>query len=298
MADAIAGITLTGVDTLSQILLGVVLVIIVYLVLAMSEFFYKSITRMYKDRVELFPNTYISGAKMYTITQDPNIAQSKTIYFSDNQRSGIEFSYSLFIFIKSDTFDDSNTSSLYHILHKGYGKMYPLLGPGIFCWGHTNTLRVFMNCYDTWNNYSDIENIPVDKWFHLTVTCQGNTLYVYINGNLKTKMALSNNTPPYQNYGNIYAFNNRKLTLFSTYTASLLNDPMFSTSMPGYLTSITFNGSIKGMISRVYYFSYALTYSEIQSLLNMGPSTTIEGNDSISMSPYLSDTWWTNRNGP
>lgn len=295
MADAIGGITLTGVDTLSQILLGVVLVIVVYLVLATSEFFYKSITRMYKDRVELFANTYVSGPKMYTVTQDPNITQSKTIYFSDNQRSGIEFSYSLFIFIKSDTFNNTDTSSLYHILHKGYGKMYPLLGPGIFCWGHKNTLRVFMNCYDTWDNYSDIDNIPVDKWFHLTVTCQGNTLYVYINGNLKTKMALSNNTPPYQNYGNVYAFSNRKVTLNKTNTISLLNDPMFSTDG---LSTITFNGPIKGMISRVYYFSYALTYSEIQSLLNMGPSTTIEGNDTMSMSPYLSDTWWTNKNGP
>lgn len=295
MADAIGGITLTGVDTLSQILLGVVLVIVVYLVLATSEFFYKSITRMYKDRVELFANTYVSGPKMYTVTQNPNITQSKTIYFSDNQRSGIEFSYSFFIFIKSDTFNNTDTSSLYHILHKGYGKMYPLLGPGIFCWGHKNTLRVFMNCYDTWDNYSDIDNIPVDKWFHLTVTCQGNTLYVYINGNLKTKMALSNNTPPYQNYGNVYAFSNRKVTLNSTNTVSLLNDTMFSTNTPGYLSSITFNGPIKGMISRVYYFSYALTYSEIQSLLNMGPSTTIEGNDTMSMSPYLSDTWWTNK---
>jgi hypothetical protein len=157
-----------------------------------------------------------------------------------------------------------------------------------------------MNCYDTWNNYSDIENIPIDKWFHLTVTCQGNTLYVYINGNLKTKMALSNNTPPYQNYGNVYAFNNRKITLYSAETVSLLNDPMFSESTPSAnrLTSIAFNGSIKGMISRVYYFSYALTYSEIQALLNMGPSRIIEGNDTMSMSPYLSDTWWVNRNGP
>jgi hypothetical protein len=304
MADAVTGTILTGEGAFSQVLFGMVLVIVIYLVLASVEYMYTSYTRMYKDRVELFPDTYVSGPRMFTITQNPNIKGSKTIYFSDNQRSGIEFSYSLFININSGTFNNSDTSSLYHILHKGYGRAYPLLGPGIFCWGHVNKLRIFMNCYDTWNNYTDIENIPVDKWFHLTVSCKGNTLYAYINGNLKTKIALSNNTPPYQNYGNVYAFNNRKLQLTAANTQSLLKDPMFSDPIAP-LTSITFNGAIKGMISRVYYFSYALTYSEIQTLLHMGPSSTISkdpntGNlaDTDIDGAYLSDTWWVNRQGP
>jgi len=298
MADAAS--MLTGEGAVSQILFGVVLVIVIYLAIASGEYMYNSITRMYKDRVELFPDTYVSGSKMYTITQNPNVKGSKTIYFSDNQRSGIEFSYSLFININSSSFNNTDTSSLYHILHKGYGRTYPLLGPGIFCWGHVNKLRVFMNCYDTWDNYADIDNIPVDKWFHLTVTCKGNTLYVYINGNLKTKMALSNNTPPYQNYGNVYAFNNRKLQLNVATTQSLLKDPMFSDPIAP-LTSITFNGAIKGMISRVYYFSYALTYPEIQSLMNLGPSPKIAkdaNNNEMALGPYLSDTWWVTDHGP
>ena len=298
MADATMGITMTGPDPFSQVLLGVVLVIVVYLVLSGADFLYTSFTRMYKDRVELLPDTYVSGPRMYSVTQDPNIANSKTIYFSDNQRSGIEFSYSLFLYINSDTFSNTETSTLYHIMHKGYGKMYPLLGPGIFCWGNKNTLRVFMNCYDTWDNYTDIENIPVDKWFHLTVTCKGNTMYVYINGNLKTKMAMSNNTPPYQNYGNVYVFSSRKITLTAANTVSLYKDPMFSLDTVGHLVSMTLGGAVKGMISRLYYFGYALTYSEIQSLVNSGPSSTIEGSNNMAMSQYLSDTWWTNRNGP
>ena len=299
MADALAvsvqSVTLNGADTLSQVLTGVALIAIVYLVLSGTEFLYNSITRMYKDRVELFPNTYVSGPKMLTALQNPNNPQAKTIYFSDNQRSGIEFTYSLFTFVRSDTFSAGN-SKLYHILHKGYSQMYPLLGPGIFCWGDVNKLRIFMNCYDTWNNYTDIENIPVDKWFHLTVSCKGNTLYVYINGNLKTKMALSNNTPPYQNYGNVYAFSNRKLTLSKSITTSLEKDPAFQD--PAYqITSMSFDGAIKGMISRVYYFSYALTYTEIQAMMNLGPSTVMDGTD-MTISPYLSDTWWTNKHGP
>jgi hypothetical protein len=256
--------------------------------MSVTEYIYKSFTAMWKDRVELFPNTYASGPRMFTAIQNPNNSRAKTIYFSDNQRSGIEFSYSMFINLKSDTFSKGE-HKLYHILHKGYGQVYPLLGPGIFAWGDVNTIRIFMNCYDTWDNYSDIENIPVDKWVHLVVTCKGNTLYAYINGNLKTKMALSHNTPPYQNYGNVYAFSPRRLTLTKTITTSLGNDYQFSSSQMN--SGLTFDGAAKGMISRVYYFSYALTYTEIQYLMNMGPSTVMDGQD-MSISPYLADAWW------
>ena len=288
------GVSMTGTDPLSQILSGVAIVMALYISLSIGEYIYNSFMAMFKDRVELFPNTYVSGAKMLTALQNPLNPASKTIYFSDNQRSGVEFSYAMFIYIKSDTFSKGE-HKLYHILHKGYGQVYPLMGPGIFCWGDTNKIRVFMNCFDTWDNYAEIENIPVDKWFHLTLTCKGNTLYLYINGNLKKKMPLSNNTPPYQNYGNVYAFSPRRITLSKTITTSLENDLEFIGSQPA--SSMEFDGAVKGMISRVYYFGYALTYSEIQYLINMQPSTVMDGPD-MSMVPYLSDTWWANRQGP
>jgi hypothetical protein len=41
------------------------------------------------------------------------------------------------------------------------------------------------------------------------------------------------------------------------------------------------------------YFSYALSYAEIQNIMNDGPSSKM---DSASMTgnipPYLDDTWW------
>jgi hypothetical protein len=266
---------------------------------------------MLKDRVELLPNTYISGPKMYTVTQDPAFFTSRTINVSENQRSGIEFSYALFLYIKSETFNNSDGSSTYyHILHKGYAMPYPLLSPGIFCNASENTLRIYMNCFDSWNNYTDIKNIPVDKWFHLTVSCKGNTFLVYINGNLKMKAKFKNNTPPYQNFGNVYAFSGRKITIRKAITCSLEgNDPACSGGSASGVrsgtssaattstsdTSITLGPSIKGVISRVYYFSYALTYTEIQSLVLSGPSSKIEGGENMSITPFLSDTWWTLR---
>jgi hypothetical protein len=44
----------------------------------------------------------------------------------------------------------------------------------------------------------------------------------------------------------------------------------------------------------MYYFSYALTYSEIQSMLELGPSKEFD-NDNMDIPPYLIDSWWTQR---
>jgi hypothetical protein len=301
--DALSNFSLTGENTLSQILFALVLVILVYVSLSGAEYVYTSITRMYKDRIELFPDTIVSGPRMYTVVQNPLIAGSNTINFSDNQRSGVEFSYALFINVSSATFNENTTGAqnLYHILHKGYSQLYPLFCPGIFLWGNTNTLRIFLNNFDTWNNHIDIQNIPMDKWFHLVISCKGNTQYIYINGNLKAKTPMTNNSPPYQNFGNVYAFSGRKINISlkdsssAPITGSLATDPLFQG--PNALSSYNFAGPITGMISRVYYFAYALTYTEIQSLMNMGPSSKMIGPD-MTMTQSLSDTWWTNKLGP
>ena len=279
-----------GQSTTTQVLTGVVMVVLLYVGMGVLEYLYKSLSGMWKDRVVLFPDTYASGSITQQAIQDPSNPLSRTIYFSDNQRSGIEFSYSMFLNISSDTFSKGDRK-LYHILHKGYPKSYPLMGPGIFSWGDKNTLRVFMNSYNTWDNWSDIDNIPIDKWFHLVVACKGSVLYAYINGNLKQKVKLSGGTPPYQNYGDVYAFSSQRFSVNRTTTPSLGADPEFQAD-PN-LAEMTFDGAAKGLISRVYYFSYALTYSEIQSLMNEGPSPKMQSSGTGSVSPYLADTWWT-----
>ena len=285
-------------DPIREILIGLAIVILLYVGMGISEYLYKTFKSLWKNRVELFPDTYSAGSKMFTALQDPSSPKAQTVYFSENQRSGIEFSYSMFVNINSSTFASGN-KYLYHIMHKGYSTPYPLLGPGVFCWGHKNTIRIYMNSYDSWNNHTEVNNIPVDKWFHLTITCKGNTLFVYINGSLKQKMKLSNSTPPYQNYGNVYLFNTRKVTINPTTTVSLSTDSDFIASADNSnspLQSLVFDGTVMGMASSVYYFSYALSYSEIQALMNAGPSTIVAANNQQNMSPYLSDTWWANNN--
>jgi hypothetical protein len=280
----------SGSDPIREILVGLAIVMLFYVAMGMLEYLYNTYNSMWKKRVELFPETYTAGTKMYTAVQNPLSRNAQTIYLSDNERSGTEFSYSLFLNISSATFAGGH-HNLYHILHKGYSQMYPLFGPGIFCWGDKNTIRIYMNSYDTWNNHVEIDNIPVDKWFHLTVSCKGNVIYVYINANLKQKMTLSNSStnliPAYQNYGNVYLFSSRKITLQGSQVLSLAKDSDIGTT-----GSIHFDGTAMGMVSSVYYFSYALSYSEIQSLMNAGPSPVIAPSNQGDMSQYLADTWW------
>jgi hypothetical protein len=54
------------------------------------------------------------------------------------------------------------------------------------------------------------------------------------------------------------------------------------------------SGPATGYISNVVYFSYAITYSEIQALLAAGPSSQFDA-AALTQPPYLIDTWWTQR---
>ena len=59
-----------------------------------------------------------------------------------------------------------------------------------------------MNTYNSVKESCDIGNIPLNKWFHLTVMVIGKSLDVYINCNLKKRCKLKG--IPKLNYGDIY----------------------------------------------------------------------------------------------
>jgi hypothetical protein len=50
---------------------------------------------------------------------------------------------------------------------------------------------------------------------------------------------------------------------------------------------------MKGQLSKLNYFSYALCYAEIQQLMNEGPSNKMDSSTTnTNVPPYLDDTWW------
>lgn len=84
----------------------------------------------------------------------------------------------------------------------------------------------------------------------------------------------------YQNYQDIVCFSQRRI--------ALLNSVVPSTSGDGFQVF----GSMKGMISRLTYFNYALCYAEIQKEMDRSPSSQIDSSNFNDIPPYLADTWW------
>lgn len=229
------------------------------------------------NRRELLPYTYNIDDKAITIAQNPNVKDAKPTALSDNERSGVEFSYSFYLYVHPSAFRQER--GLLHLFHKGYAQPFPLMGPGVFMRSDTNTLRVYMNTFKGWNQYVEVRNIPVSKWVHVVVACQNHALEVYVNGNLSRKMSFEG-FAPYQNYQDIVCFSQRRLTLNSSKVASV-DDFGFDVF-----------GAMKGMMSRLTYFNYALTYGEIQQLMNEGPSSEMDSSLMNDKPPYLADTWW------
>jgi hypothetical protein len=268
-----------GPGAIPQILYAVLYVVIIYVALIFIELIYQYINRLSMNRTELLPYTYNTESKSITIPQNPNDPRSRSISLSNNERTGIEFTYTFYIFAHPSTF--RNEKGLLHIFHKGVPGEYPLLGPGVYMRSDTNTLRVYMNTFKTWNNYIEVDNFPVSKWVHVAIVCKSNCLEIFINGNLSRKLAFDG-YQPYQNYQDIYCFSQRRITIKHSLALSTDED------------GFDVFGAMKGMVSRLSYYNYALSYSEINSIMNMGPSTKMDSDDMNSLKPpYLDDAWWT-----
>ena len=261
-----------------QVLFSLVLIVSIYLTLLFVEVVYKYINRLHMNRTALLPYTYNIEDKSINIPQNPNLQGSKPVNLSDNERSGIEFSYSFYLNVHPSAFRQE--LGLLHIFHKGYSSQFPLLAPGVYMRSDTNTLRVYMNTYKTWNNYVEVDNIPVGKWVHVVVVVKNNAMEVFINGNLSKKLSFDGYTP-YQNYEDICCFSQRRITLKQSVVPSTDE------------TGFDVFGAMKGQLSRLNYFSYALCYAEIQQLMNEGPSSKMDSSQNVNnIPPYLDDTWW------
>jgi len=261
-----------------QLIFSLTLLAILYVVLLFIEVVYKYFNRLSINRKVLLPNTYNIDDKSITIPQNPNIRGNQYVSPSDNERSGIEFSYTFYLNVNPSAFRQEY--GLCHIFHKGYSSQFPLLAPGVYMRSDTNTLRVYMNSYKTWNNFIEVENIPIGKWVHIALVVSENSLEIYINGNLTKKMSFEG-FAPYQNYQDIQCFSQRRITMKKSMISSIDEN------------GFDVFGAMKGQISRLNYFSYALCYAEIQKLMNEGPSSKLDSALATgNIPPYLNDTWW------
>ena len=271
-----------GSNYVMEGVLGLAGAAVLYLALGSFALLHTYINRLEANRVDLLPITYSMSGGVRQVIQNPNDKdKARTVTPSSNEITGIEFSYSFFINVSQQAFDSGKQNFLTHIFHKGSPGQYPLLGPGVYMHKNINTLRVYMNSYDTWNNYAEVSNFPINKWVHVTIVCRSMHLEIYINGNISSRLGFKISAP-YQNYGDVYAFSNAKPTPPNSGMPSLEGDESFK-----------IDGACQGLLSRLAYFNYALSYSEINSLMNEGPSKTMDNTQSGPATNSLTDNWWT-----
>jgi len=229
-------------------------IIAIYFAYFYGSKMYRSINSFRKGSPYIFEKTK-DARRRVIISQNPNKEGSVTLPRSSNEKGGIEFSYSTWLFIDNYNY---KLGQWKHVFHKGNDSSWPLRAPGVWLHPTKNALRVYMNSYDEIAEHIDIENIPINKWFSLIMVMRGQTMDIYINGNVKKSLKL--NSIPKQNYGDVY---------------------------------INAFGGFSGYLSRLRYYDYALNYSEIDAVNKAGPNLmpVAESNENP---PYLTANWWTN----
>jgi hypothetical protein len=210
----------------------------------------------------------VDAKQLIVIPQDPESQGSITITRSVNADKGIEFTWSVWIFIDDLTY---NSGKYRCVFYKGndfakntgsqdaYGLNFPNNAPGLYIAPNTNSLKVIMNTFNVINEEISIDNIPINKWVNVIIRCQNNTLDVYINGTITKSHHL--NGVPRQNYGDVF---------------------------------IAPNGGFSGYISNLWYYNYGLGVSEISKLASKGPNTYMRSSGSLNLkkTDYLSLRWF------
>lgn len=223
-------------------------------------------------------NGMINSMQMMQIPQDPSIKGAKPIYRSDNQREGMEFTWSVWIKIDDYSYKKDEYK---HVFHKGNNNIsvndtgdgraginFPNNAPGLYITpvvqnqknGDTAGLLIKMNSFDEIDEDVNITNIPLNKWVNIIIRITKQTqMDVYITGTLVKRHMM--NSVSKQNYGDVYA---------------------------------SLNGGFMGNTADLRYFEHALSTSKIQSIVNNGPNTNLVSGASMgkSTNKYLSTRWY------
>lgn len=219
-------------------------------------------------------NGMVDAKQLIVIPQDPSSEGSVTIPRSVNEDEGIEFTWSVWLFIDDLTYNSGRYKTVFYKGNdfssnpeqnqsqggsEAQGLNFPNNAPGLYIAPNTNNLVVMMNTFNVINEEVIINDIPLNKWVNVIIRCQNNTLDIYINGSIIKSHNL--NGVPKQNYGDVY---------------------------------IAPNGGFSGYISNLWYYNYALGTSEISNLAAKGPNTAMRSSGSLNMktADYLSLRWF------
>ena len=218
-------------------------------------------------------NGMVDGGNSRIITQDPSNRSSIPIRRSNNESKGLEFTYSVWLYIEEIGTASNSTTQYRNIFNKGdnsYDGTSGIAmnnGPGLYLESlNTSTSpqdAKLLFAMDTHEGRTDIiiNNIPIKKWVCVTVRMQNTILDIYVNGIITERKILQET--PKQNYYNLHVLQ---------------------------------NGGISGKVSNLRYFERALNIFEIKEILKQGPNLKSDNEGSSSgYFTYLSNMWYANK---
>ena len=220
----------------------------------------------------------IDSRQMMIIPQDPSKKGAIPVLRSNNEREGLEFTWSVWIYVDDFNY---NKDQYKHVFHKGNdnigtgndgpdpGINFPNNGPGLYITptiksekGNMAGLKVIMNSFNDIMEDVVVKDLPLHKWVNVIIrVTKQNQVDVYITGTLVKRHVLQG--VPRQNYGDVY---------------------------------VSMNGGFSGNTSELRYFERALGTREIQSIVNNGPNQTFVAGANMSgkksTNKYLSTRWY------
>tara|TARA_B110000046_G_scaffold186045_1_gene231834 strand:- start:3264 stop:4136 length:873 start_codon:yes stop_codon:yes gene_type:complete len=200
-----------------------------------------------------------NAKKLLIIPQDPKNSHSIPIIRSNNERGGIEFTWTVWLYIDDLEYKSGQRR---HVFHKGSdwdskeAKPYPNNGPGLYIHPNRNTFIIAMNTFQDVVEEVEVNDFPLNKWINVAIRQRGNIMDVFINGEIALRHVFD--SVPKQNYGKVF---------------------------------VNMNGGFSGNMSDLWYHNYSLSGTQIAGIVENGPDLTNREQQS-STPPYFSLQWY------
>jgi hypothetical protein len=224
----------------------------------------------------------INGSYSTVIRQNPNDTKSILVKRSNNQETGLEFTWSVWLYINEIDTSALNSAKFFHIFNKGNNEYDTTTGkatinncPGLYLKPDTtnNTAKLHLVLNTTSSTPGtvgeetiDITDIPIKKWINVIIRCKNTIIDVYVNGVIAQRTNLSG--APVQNFNDVY---------------------------------VCHNNGFDGFLSNLLYYSKAIDIFNINKINSQGPSletpTTpaAEYNKLPKNYKYLSNNWYSTK---
>jgi hypothetical protein len=228
----------------------------------------------------------LSGNQSLNVSQDPKNTDAVNILRSNNQSTGVECTWSVWLNVSPTTSDEHKFSNIFvkgdgNFDNENLGGLSSVdNGPGLYVydisngkvtgnyglvafWNVMGGSQTNLNGVNVPNSFVEVQGIPLNKWFHCAFRLQNTLLDMYINGNLANRTILPD--VPKQNYADIF---------------------------------VNGNGGFQGSLSNLRYYPYALNAFQIGSIAWWGPNLKTSDLSSVATSnngyTYLSNMWYNN----